>query len=126
MSKLLNSILLYTTIIILFPACSEKEDIEPPQEDVEIETTYTFVYNAHTNKELSVVLFQCNKDGDKIKNNSIKCLKGEQRTFTVDPNAAKIKVYIENNWVQQVYLLHKGGNIVIEITNNTLVGKTEP
>lgn len=118
MKKLFNLLLLCTACLSMFSSCT-KED--------EKESTYTFIYDASTLLgEESVILFEYDKDGDKINSNSIECEKGYTKTFTATINAEKIKVYINSKWVQQVFPLKKGGNINIKITGETLIGKQEP
>ena len=116
--KYLSLMLLCAAMSLSFTSCSDDDDAE---------STYTFVYNTSTLwGETSVILFECDKNGDKIKNNSIECEKGYTETFTASPSAEKIKVYIDDRWVQQVFPLNKGGNIVIEITGSTIIGREEP
>lgn len=114
--KYLSLVLLCAVMGLSFMACSDDD-----------ESTYTFMYNTSTIwGETSVILFECDGNGNKIKNNSIECEEGYSETFTASPNAEMIKVYIDDRWVQQVYPLNKGGNVVIEITGSTIVGREEP
>lgn len=119
MKKLFRLLLLCTACVFIFSSCSKGEENK--------ESTYTFIYNSPTPwGEESVILFEYNNIGDKIKNNSIECEKGYSKTFFASPNAEKIKVYADGKWVQQVFFLKNGGNIVIEINGNSIIGKEEP
>ena len=92
------------------------------------ETTYTLVYNASTwgNYAETVRIFECTDNGDKIFNSSVECKKGYEETFTAQPNVSKVKITIGSKWVQQVFLLKKGGNTTITIDGSTVVGPNEP
>ena len=117
--KNLRLMLLCAVMSLSFASCSDDEEYD--------EATYTFVFNASPIwGETPVILFECDDNGDKIKNNSIECEKGYRRTFTASQNAEKIKVYLNSRWVQQVYPLNKGGNITIEINGSTIIGNEEP
>lgn len=117
MKKLFGFMLLCATMILSLSSCSKEDGL----------TTYTFEFNAPTLfSEVSVVLFEYNNSGYKINSNSIKCKKGYSQTFTAANGAEKVKVYIDGNWVQQVFTLENGGNTSIKITGETLIGKKEP
>lgn len=103
----------------MFSSCSKDND--------EQLTTYTLTCDTSISWDVnSVILFEYDKNNDKIYNNSIKIGKGQNMTFTASPNAVKIKVYINGQWVQQVFPLIKGGHIVIRLRDNTLIGSEEP
>lgn len=117
MKKLLSMMLLFTAMSLMFSACSDSGD--------DVDTTYTVVFDVST----TIHLFECNDNGEKIGNRSAKFKSGDSRTFTAEPGASKVKVYIGdlvNKWVQQVFILKKGGDTRITIDGETLVGKNEP
>ena len=118
MKKFLSMTLLFTAMFLTFSACSSDDD----------ETTYTLVYNASTwgNYAETVRIFECTDNGDKIFNSSVECKKGYEETFTAQPNVSKVKITIGSKWVQQVFLLKKGGNTTITIDGSTVVGPNEP
>ena len=118
MKKFLSMTLLLTAMFLTFSACSSDDD----------ETTYTLVYNASTwgNYAETVRIFECTDNGDKIFNSSVECKKGYEETFTAQPNVSKVKITIGSKWVQQVFLLKKGGNTTITIDGSTVVGPNEP
>lgn len=118
MKKFLCMTLLLTAMFLTFSACSNDDD----------ETTYTLVYNASTwgNYAETVRIFECTDNGDKIFNSSVECKKGYEETFTAQPNVSKVKITIGSKWVQQVFLLKKGGNTTITIDGSTVVGPNEP
>lgn len=118
MKKFLCMTLLLTAMFLTFSACSSDDD----------ETTYTLVYNASTwgNYAETVRIFECTDNGDKIFNSSVECKKGYEETFTAQPNVSKVKITIGSKWVQQVFLLKKGGNTTITIDGSTVVGPNEP
>lgn len=110
--------------ILALTSCSKDDE----------ESTYTLVFNAYDGISTTVRIFECNDNGEKIGNNSFKCKTGDQQTFTASSNTSKVKVYISresvmgdvNKWVQQVFLLKKGGNTTITIDDSTVVGSNEP
>lgn len=119
MKKLFNLILLCVACVLTFSSCSKDDENK--------ESTYTLIYNSPTPwGEESVILFEYNSVGDKIKNNSIECEKGYTETFTASPNTEKVKVYADGKWIQQVFFLQKGGNIVIEVNGSSIIGNEEP
>lgn len=126
MKKFLSMMLLLTAMFLTFSACSKDDD--------EVTTTYTLVYDAYDGISTTVRLFECNDNGEKIGNKSIKCKTGDSHTLTADPGVSKVKVYVSmesfsgdiNKWVQQVFILKKGGDTKITINGDTLMGNNEP
>jgi hypothetical protein len=121
MKKLLSMMLLFTAMSLMFSACSDSGD--------DVDTTYTVVFDVNTSLSTTIHLFECNDNGEKIGNRSAKFKSGDSHTFTAEPGASKVKVYIGdlvNKWVQQVFILKKGGDTRITIDGETLVGKNEP
>lgn len=118
MKKLFVHLLLCVAGVLVFSSCSKDDDKGI--------ATYTFKCNISSYWDTSVRLFEYNSSGDKIKNNSFECNEGYSKTFTASSDATKIKVYIDGKWVQQVYILKRGGNIVITVDSKTLVGNQEP
>lgn len=120
-------LVLFALVTVVFSSCSKDDDENN-------ETTYTVAFNAYDGISTTVRIFECNDNGDKIGNNSIKFKTGDEKAFTASPNTSKIKIYLStesamgnvNKWVQQVYILKKGNNTKIEINDNTLVGNIEP
>lgn len=118
MKKLFGLVLLCVAGMFVLSSCSKDDDKGI--------ATYTFKCNISSYWDTSVRLFECNNSGDKINNNSFECNEGYSKTFTASPDATKVKVYIDGKWVQQVYILKRGGNIVITVDGETLVGSQEP
>ena len=85
--------------VLIFGCTKDKEDV--PKEETSNEMTYTFQSNISlitmegiTPEYSYVMLFECDQEGSKIKNNKIEPIeKGKEYTFTADPHAAKVKVY---------------------------------
>ena len=112
MKKLLSMTMLLTVMFLTFSACSNDDD--------DVATTYTLSFDVHSNLSSTVRLFEYNDNGDKIGNKSIECKAGDIHTFTADPETYKVKVYLSigniiGKWVQQVFILKKGGDTKISI-----------
>ena len=123
MKKLLSMTLLLKVMFLTFSACSNDDD--------DVATTYTLSFDVHSNLSSTVRLFEYNDNGDKIGNKSIECKAGDIHTFTADPETYKVKVYLSigniiGKWVQQVFILKKGGDTKISIDDKTLIGPNEP
>ena len=126
MKKFLSMTLLLTAMFLTFSACSKDDD--------DVVTTYTLVFDAYSGISTTVRLFECNDNGEKIGNKSIKCKTGDSHTFTADPGVSKVKVYVSmesisgniSKWVQQVFILKKGGDTKITMDDKTVVGPNEP
>lgn len=124
MKKFLSMTLLFAAMSLMFSACSSDNG----------DTTYTIVFNGDQGISTTLRIFECNNNGEKISNNSLKIRKGEEQTFTASPNVTKVKIYISreslfgdmNKWVQQVFMLNRGKNTTITIDDKTLVGPNEP
>lgn len=89
-------------------------------------TTYS-VKNS-TSFDAKGFVYECNDLGEKINVTSTLLASGEQKIFTANENATKVKIYIDelDKWVQQVYYLKIEGHINIVISNDTIVGSKEP
>ena len=48
--------------------------------------------------------------------------------YIADPNAVKVKVYLQDfgKWVQQVFYLSEDNVTEITITDNTIIGPNQP
>lgn len=118
----LMAILMITILCVGFVSCGDDDD-EP--------TTYTLKWDTFVTGVSDVTLFEYTESGDRINNHRIDNLtKGGTYSNTASDKAAKVKVYFELSgsvrWVQQVYYLKPGNNITIEVTDNTIVGRSEP
>ena len=87
-------------------------------------TTYVLHWNTSTSFLDYVNLCEYAENGDRIANNTVDHV-AENGTYQFEAHekAVKVKVYYKSTifgtdyrrWVQQVYYLKQGGNIVIEI-----------
>lgn len=110
------TILLLT--VLLFCSCSKDE------KDSTYELTYNMGVLWNTGE---VILFEYNDAGDKIHNNPITIKeRGEKHMFTAMNSATKVKVYVDGDWVQQVFILNKGQGTKIVINGETMIGRIEP
>ena len=104
-------------------SCSKDDDNDP--------TTYTLKWNTETYGVDDIICFEYTGSGDKIGNKDVGYItKNGSYKFTASEKAEKVKVYFEiggsPRWIQQVYYLKAGGNIDIEVKDNTIVGRNEP
>ena len=86
--------------------------------------------------DMKMMVFECNDMSEKIHSNTIEdVVVGERYTFTASSDAvSKVKIYYKaeglwgssNRWVQQVFMLKKGGHTSIELNGETIVGSQEP
>lgn len=108
------------------------------------ETTYTVktaISSATSTSEVKIDLtaYEYNEAGEKMGYNTLyKTTAGESKTFTANERSVKVKVqmkmYSETTtavapvyrWIQQVFYLEEGRNVVIEIGDTSRIGASEP
>lgn len=127
MKRLLNFILAIFAIIALASCTKESKD-----------TTYEFRYLVSDieNVDVDVILFEYSSNDERVGTNSISDLRhGHTATFTASSMAVKVKVYItmkyynsseSNKWIQQVFYLEPESNIIITLSDDTIIGNKEP
>lgn len=111
----------------VFTSCS-KDDAD--------DAKYVFKYTAEDSGtvDITITLFEYTDEKESVGMYTFEAYNGLVEEFTAKPNAGKVKVYIRMTggstnlyrWVQQVYYLHRGGSIDIEITDKTMLGSNEP
>ena len=128
-----------TAILASAALSCEKEKQEEPASP----TTYTVTMAMSSVTPTSaahydLTAFEYNEAGEKVANNTLTmAVNGSTGTFTANQNAVKVKLYIkmyaDNTaitpqylWVQQVFYLEEGSNIVITVEDHTKVGRAEP
>lgn len=106
------------------------------------DTTYTInmlmSVKADAAVQIDLTAFEYNAAGEKIGNNTMeRAVKGSSKKFTAGKNTVKVKIYVKMyavngsgvanyQWVQQVYYLEKGKDNIIDIKDDTRIGKSEP
>ena len=126
--KYLSLMLLCAAMCLSFTACSDDDD------EILKDTTYTLIYDVDSSSslvEINVTLFEYNEKDEVVGQNTVSDItKGYTEQFKASSNAQKVKVYVRmsslRRWVQQVYYLESGSNIGIYITNETMLGTSEP
>ena len=84
-----------------------------------------------------LMAFEYNDAGEKTGNHTITlATTGKSETYTANDRSVKVKLYIkmysdkssytEHHWIQQVFFLEKGGNIVVALQDSSLIGPKEP
>ena len=73
-------------------------------------------------------IHECNDSGESVNIVTRTFSSGEKMYFTANPNAVKIKIYIDDfdDWVQQVFYLKSNKTLDIVIADSTIVGPSEP
>ncbi len=94
-------------------------------------TTYSLKWSFSTSYIDDVTLFEYAENGDKVANHSVdNVVENGTYNFTASDRAAKVKVYFKMGsspkWVQQVFYLKSGGNTIIEVTGQSIIGSKEP
>ena len=120
-------IVLLTSVFacIFISSCSKEE--EP--------TTYVLHWNTSSSYINYVNLCEYAENGDRIAINTVNNVANNGTyQFEAQEKAVKVKVFYKSTigrtdysrWVQQVYYLKLGSNIVIEVNDETMVGASEP
>lgn len=125
--------LLFSLVFAAFALSSCSSEDEP------VISTYTVKYEVQdfSGIEVSLVLFEYNTLGEKIKTEDLdNCRNGMVKKFTADKNAVKVKALLtmeapsisesDTKWIQQVYYLNIGSNADIRILGTTRTGNYEP
>lgn len=98
-------------------------------------STYSVICNFDTEISTTIMVFECDDQGNKLTNHTIDdVVKGQEYSFTAIPEATRVKIYYRqetfwgttNRWVQQVFILRNRENTSIVIDGNTIVGNKEP
>ena len=107
------------------------------------ETTYTIKMaissvTPTSDVKIDLTAFEYNDAGEKLASNTLYATTaGEAKTFTANERSVKIKVqmkmYSDNTsvppvyrWIQQVFYLEEGKNVVAEIGDSSRIGTSEP
>lgn len=108
------------------------------------ETTYTVKMaissvTPTSDVKIDLTAFEYNEAGEKVANNTLYATTaGETKTFTANERSVKVKVQIKMysddtttvppvyRWIQQVFYLEEGKNVVVEIGDTTRIGTSEP
>ena len=126
------SIIVSSMFSVCLTSCGDDDD-----EDV---TTYTLKYSLDDSSSslVDLSIFEYNEINESVNSNTLSEIKkGTNRQFTANERAVKVKVYLKMysskgtstaiyRWVQNVFYLKKGGDTIIEIKNDTMVGSQEP
>ncbi len=113
MKKVFNLVLVLVCLIT-FSSC-------------EFEKEYTVRSEVNSTAAVTVSVCEYNDKDERVKVNTIENpQKGQDYVFAAKPSVEKVKIYINdlNKWVQQVFYIEDGTEIVI--TGETLVGYSEP
>lgn len=125
MKRLLSIASAVLWALILLSSCSKEEK----------DSTYSIICNFDTEISTTIMVFECDNQGNKLANHTIDdVVKGQEYSFTAIPEATRVKIYYKqesfwgttNRWVQQVFILRSRENTSILIDGNTLVGNKEP
>ena len=85
-----------------------------------------------------ITVFECAENGDKIYENRFMSGTGKSETFTAQPQARKIKLYLSltdftdpfgsgfNGWLPLVYYLSPNEPQVVRIDNHVQLSRAEP
>jgi uncharacterized lipoprotein YehR (DUF1307 family) len=100
------------------------------------EKSYTFKYNAKAVSGVSVdaTVYEYNTGGERISQQSFKCVTGLKQVVPAESKASKVKVKVTIKagststvkWVKEVFYLQDGKNINVEIADQTLIIDKEP
>jgi len=96
------------------------------------ETTYTFEFNAETGDiAIEAIIYEYDVNNTIVGQRNISCFYGQKQVVTVNPKATKVKVKtiwdgLFTIWVEEIYYLEAGKNIVIKIADETKMGFDEP
>jgi len=118
-------LLLILALPIVFTSCKKEKD-----------TTYSVTFNMPFEVSITAFIFEYNKAGEIVKNNTVDVpSKGViTKDYTANKNSEKLKVQITmssggyslTEWVQQVFYLKIGKENFITLDGNTLIGPSEP
>ena len=137
MKKIFRFLLLCVTFLFVFTSCSNVDDYEYEDNPI-LSSTYTVLYssvNPPDGVKIDVTVFEYNDKDEAIHQSHMDNVRmGSTKKFTAKEKSQKLKVYIVTSsesqsdffWIQQVYYLEPGNNILIDITDNIWVGKVEP
>lgn len=137
MRKVLGLMLLCVALLFVFTSCSNVEEYEDKDNSI-LSSTYTVLYSSVSppdGVEIDITVFEYNDKDEAIHQNNLNNVRwGSGNKFTARKNSQKLKVYISTSsesqsdffWIQQVYYLEPGNNILIDITDDIRVGKVEP
>ena len=141
MKQLVKSLIFLAAIAAMASGCYYDpyalEDDSP-----KAKTTYTVKMSmtgvtATSSVHYDLMAFEYNDAGEKTGNHTITlATTGKSETYTANDRSVKVKLYIkmysdkssytEHHWIQQVFFLEKGGNIVVALQDSSLIGPKEP
>ena len=141
MKQLVKSLIFLAAIAAMASGCYYDpyalEDDSP-----KAKTTYTVKMSmtgvtSTSSVHYDLMAFEYNDAGEKTGNHTITlATTGKSETYTANDRSVKVKLYIkmysdkssytEHHWIQQVFFLEKGGNIVVALQDSSLIGPKEP
>lgn len=138
-------VLIMTTIMIIgATSCETQAEKEAKAEATRKATQpakYTIITGTMVTTFLDVIAYECDDSGDRIHENEchFKWDGAESQTFTAQPEAKKLKIYVSYNngspimtfgavegWLQVAYPLRHGETTVINLDGNISIGRNMP
>ena len=110
-------------VVLAFSSCKKEE--QPKDKMYRLNWNVSASTDAGT---YTVFLHEYNSISEAIKQNTCNVSSGASSLYIADPNAVKVKVYLQDfgKWVQQVFYLSEDNVTEITITDNTIIGPDQP
>lgn len=141
MKQLIKTLTLLAAIVALAAGC-HYDPYSPDDYSPRGKATYTVKMSmtgvsTTSSVHYDLMAFEYNDDGEKTGSHTITlATTGRSETYTANERSVKVKLYIkmysdkssytEHHWIQQVFFLEKGGNIVVALKDSSLIGPMEP